>query len=227
MSRGQKFFRLLWRVNAILILVAAAGICVGVISILATELRWGSASKRAVEAAPPVGASQAGERLLLGQMDLVPGTAVLRGQLQLHREGRGISSGSSGYGEVRNLLYVKDGAKVGRWLLPENDHVISELKDLEPENEDHNHRTTLATVVLVKPANQDGWTSEGELLLMDASGDNLQTVAKGVRKLHTAAVRQGSLLLLYEANKKYSVASFDVPSLAKKDQREIEVPQLK
>ena len=62
---------------------------------------------------------------------------------------------------------------------------------------------------------------------MDATGDNLQTVAKGVRKLHTAAVRQGSLLLLYEANKKYCVASFDVSSLAKKDQREIEVPQLK
>jgi hypothetical protein len=227
MSRGQKFFRLLWRVNAILIFIAAAGITIGVVSLLASELRWGSAHRQAVEAAPQVGASQAGEQFLLRQMDLVPGTAVLRGELQLHRDGRGLGSGLSGYAETRNLLYVKDGAKVGRWLLPDNDHVISAHHDVEPENEDRNHRTTLATVVLVKPAHQDQWTSEGELLLVDATGDNVQTVAKGVRELHTAAVRQGSLLLLYEANKKYCIAFFDVPSLAKKDQRELEVPQLK
>jgi len=227
MTRGQKFFRLLWRVNAILILVAAAGISVGVISLLATELRWGSAHRQAVEAAPQIGASQAGERFILRQMDLVPGTAVLRGELQLHRDGSGLRSGSSSYAEARNLLYVKEGAKVGRWLLPDNDHVITERHDVEPENEDRNHRTTLATVVLVKPAHQDQWTSEGDLLLIDATGDSVQTVAKGVRELHTAVVRQGSLLLLYEANKKYCVAFFDIPSLAKKDQREVEVPQLK
>lgn len=227
MARTQRFFRLLWRINAILILVAAAGISFAVINLITAELGWSSARRKAADAAPQVGSSETGERLFLGQVSLVPGTTVLRGELQVHRAGSGFSSGSSGYVEVRNLLFVKDRATAGHWLLPDNNHIITERHDVAPDNQEHSRRIPVATVALVKPAHEDPELAVGELLLLDPSGDRLQTVAKGVRQLHTAAVQDSGLLLLFERQRKYVAASFDLPSLAKKDERELEVPQLR
>jgi hypothetical protein len=227
MSRTRRFFRALWRINAILILVAAAGVSFAVISFLVSQLDWSSARRREAAAAPQVGESQAGERLFLGRVSVVPGTTVLRGELQVHRSGSGFSSGSGGYLEVRNLLFVKDRATEGHWLLPDNDHAITEREDVGSESHDRGRQVPVATVVLVKPAHQDFTVSDGELLLLDPSGDRVQTVATGVRDLHTAAVQDTGLLLLFERNRKYVLAVFDVPSLTKKEERELDVPPLK
>lgn len=94
--RSQQFFRYLWRVNAVLILIAAGALTFGVGALLFAEFGTRSAIRREAEAGLAVGASQSDPRLSLAQAAVVPGTSVMRAQLLLHRSGGGFSS--SGYG---------------------------------------------------------------------------------------------------------------------------------
>jgi hypothetical protein len=54
MSKVQKLFRFVWRVNAVLILVAAAGVSFAVVTLMWSEF-GGSAARSRVFEAPPAG----------------------------------------------------------------------------------------------------------------------------------------------------------------------------
>jgi len=226
-SRTQRFFRIVWRINSVFVLLAGAVVCYEVISMAPYLFSWNSDQQKVAEAAPPVGVSNSGERLVLRSLSPVPGTTVLRGELETISPGNGPSSSFAPGKDVRNLLFVKDHARTGHWLLPDNDHIITEHSDISAENAERDHTPPIATVVLVKPAHQDLAVAEGTLLLFATSGDHVQTVATGVRELHSAVVQGKEVLILFERNRKYRVAVFESPSLQKKDERELEVPQLK
>src|SRR6266550_7453463 len=104
MSKVQRLFRYVWRVNAVLILVATAGVSFAVVTLMWSEFGGSAARSRVFEAAPPLGSADSGERLFLGQVALVEGTTILRGELVAQRSGAGFSSGSGGYSEIRNIL---------------------------------------------------------------------------------------------------------------------------
>lgn len=226
MSKVHRFFRYVWRANAILILVAAAGVSFAVVTLLWAELGGSAARRRVSDAAPPLGTPDSGERLFLGEVSLVTGTSVMRGELQVMRSGGGFSSGS--YPETRNILFVDSQSRAARWLLPDDDHVISEHRDVTTKDEKEGSDKPLATVALVKRAYTDLQTTEGTLLLFDPSGRNVQTVAESVRELHTAALDAGGrIYVLFERRQKYALASFDAVSLEKKEEHELTVPPLK
>lgn len=152
---------------------------------------------------------------------------VLRGELQARCRSSSLSSRSGPYGEVRNILFVAGQGRSAHWLLPDNGHVITEQRDIAADDSEQSGKVPVATVVLVKPAHEDLETAEGKLFLLAPSGGNVQTVATGVRQLHTAAVQGATLILFFKHQRKYVIAVFDVPSLTKKNQRELEIPQLK
>src|SRR6266850_1560454 len=106
MSKVQRLFRYVWRVNAVLILVAAAGASLAVVIFIWSEFGGSAARSRVFEAAPPLGGAESGERLFLGQVEVVEGTTVLRGDLVAQRSGAGLGSSSGGYSEIRNILFV-------------------------------------------------------------------------------------------------------------------------
>ncbi len=56
---------------------------------------------------------------------------------------------------------------------------------------------------------------------------NTIEVANEVRDLHVASLMGNEIDLLYERNRRLVSAAFDSSSLAKKNEREIELPQLK
>lgn len=225
MIDNHGFFRTVWRINAILILLVAAVVGFFVLTALVTEL-GGGAKRRHAGLAPELGAVQGGKSLVLGGVALVPGTAVLRGELQVYRQGSGFSSGSSSYAETRNILFIDEGTSVGRWLLSDHDRVVVERRDVGRGCRDKTDQPPVATLALVKAAEADRVVVEGELLLLRPSGEEFQVVADGVRELHTAAVQGSDLILLFERRRRYVRAVFDVETLSKRDEREIEVPQL-
>jgi hypothetical protein len=150
MKKSQKLFRYLWRINAILILIAASAVTFGVTAIVVGEF-WGrTARNREAKAGIPVAAADSNIHLLLGRASVVIGTDVMRADLTLSRGGAGFSSGG-GYVETRNVLFIEPGQKEARWLLPDNDHVISESSDIT-DRIDANTKRMIATAVLVKPA---------------------------------------------------------------------------
>jgi len=227
MARAQRLFRYVWRINAILILVATAGICLLAGTTLISLLGAGSSRRERAEAAPAVGTADAGERLFLSDVRLVPGTSVFRGELMVYRSGRGFSSGYGGDREIRNLLFIEDQSKEGRWLLPDHDHILTNHIDVGGPHDKCTDAPTVATVALVKTTQADALAAEGTLLLFNPSGSKVQTVAEGVRAIHSATLEHGAILVLFERHRKYAMAAFDPASLAKTDQHEIEVPQLK
>jgi hypothetical protein len=150
MSKAQRFFRYVWRANAILIFVAAAFAAFGIGTVLFSQLKWSSARRRANEAAPPVRGEGTDPRLTLGGFSLVEGTSVFRAKLFLHQYGEGLSSG--GYSETRNIFFLDGSSGVGRWLLSGDTQVITYSEDLSTEGEGVIPRHPVATLVLAKPA---------------------------------------------------------------------------
>jgi hypothetical protein len=221
--KAQRFFRYLWRVDAVLILLATGAIALGVGALLFEELGGRAATRRNAEAGVPVAAEPRLD-LILGRAEAIHGSAVLRADLTVSGEGKGFSSG--GYSETRNILFIDPTQKSAYWLLPDNDHVIGERSDVKDEKDPTLERI-VATAALVKPRTDQSESANGRLLLFDASGKKVVEVANEVRDLHIATLDGEEVTLLYERNRRLVSAVFDSSSLSKKREQEIDVPQLK
>src|ERR1041385_7766838 len=126
MSRGQRFFRWVWRINAVLILVAAAALVCGVVAFVVSEVQSGIRQRAAAAAAPRVVANARSSELRLSGFTNVPGTSVYEAKLTSQREGGiEISSGGGSYAETRNILFIDLTTGSGRWLLPSDDQMIT------------------------------------------------------------------------------------------------------
>jgi hypothetical protein len=68
----------------------------------------------------------------------------MRADLFLDRGGKGFSSG--GYSETRNILFIEPDQKEAHWLLPDNDHILSDNSDIT-EGTDRSSKRLIATAV--------------------------------------------------------------------------------
>jgi hypothetical protein len=75
--RAQRFFRYLWRIDAILILIAAGAITFGVGMLVLEEFGGKAAMRRNAEAGVAVAAEPRLD-LSLGHAEAIPGSPVLR-----------------------------------------------------------------------------------------------------------------------------------------------------
>jgi hypothetical protein len=225
MRKSQKIFRYIWRINAVLILLAAGACTFGVGTLLVGELGERTARNREADAGiPVVGAADSNAHLSLGHASVVAGTNVMRANLSLNRGGAGFSSG--GYTEIRNILFIEPGQNVGRWLLPDNDHIISDTSDITEETNGSAKRM-IATAVLVKSTVGSPETLAGRLLLFDPSGRKIVEVSPNAREIHLTSISSSDLTILYERNRRLVFAAFDPGSLAKRGEQVIDVPQPK
>jgi len=223
-ATSQEFFSRLWRVNAVLILVAAGAITFGVAALFVGEFNARKAQTREAAAGIPVAAAaDSTAPLTLGRSSLVPGTNVIRTELLLDRGGKGFSSGS--YGEPRNMLFIEPSQTMGRWLLPDNDHTLTEISDVTDGTDGANDsaKRVIATVVLVKSTTDSPETSTGRLLLFNPSARTMVEVANSVRRLQLASLSGGDLTILFERNRQLVLAAFDPESLAKRREHAIDV----
>ena len=225
MTRWQRVFRYVWRVNAVLILVAAGAVTFGVGALLIDQLGARSARFRESESGPLVEAAASDPRLFLGQAAVVAGSRFMRAELMLHREGGGFSSG--GYAETRNVLLIDPDEKEARWLLADDDHVVAESHDVLTGEGDAKPQRTVATVVLVKKVGGDLQTEMGRLLLFGPSGKNVVEVSEGVRALHVATLSDQQVTVLYERDRQLVAAAFDADSLARQREQIIGIPPFK
>ncbi len=227
MSKAQRFFRYLWRANAVLIFLGTVAISVSIGSLLVSELWRNTNRHQDTAAAPPVVGSESGEQLYLGQVVQIAGTDTLRGELLASGSGKGL--GSSGYGsDVRNVLFLDGQSKTARWLLPDSRHVISQSIDVRASDEGSSASQPIAEVLLIKAIGSDAEADIGRLMLLDPTGQMVTTISEGVRAVNHAQLSlEGHITVLYERNRKYVLATFDASSLAKLSEDELAVPQLK
>jgi len=226
MSRLQKFFRYVWRINAVLILIAAGTATLAIGTLLIQEFGSRAQRSRDAEVEVPVGHSDANLQLFLQRATTVEGTNVMRAQLVRNGEATKFGSGSSAdRTEIRNILFIEPGQKAARWLLPDNDHVIDD--SLDAAEKDTTATRTIATAVLVKPQVDGQVTDKGRLILFDPPGRKVLGVADGVQEIQVASVAAGELTILYKQDRRLVLAAFDSGTLAKRREQQIDVPQLK
>ena len=226
MTKTQRFFRVLWRANAVLILLSTAAISFLAGSLVLSQMGWNFDRRRVAAVAPPVVGPESTEQLYLGQVVQVEGTDTLRGELLAPGVGKGFSSGSYG-SEVRNLLFLDGQSKTARWLLPDSHHVVSRSMDIMSIAGEAKPSRLVAEVLLVKPIASDADSDAGSLLLLDPPGRQVKTIAQDVRAVNHARLGlDGRITVLYERNRKYVLATFDSVSLEKKSEDELSIPQL-
>jgi hypothetical protein len=224
MDRSQKFFHIVGRINAVLILFAAGAVVFGVGIVLIQEFGNRATRNRETEAGIPVADSKVHADLQLSRVSVVQGTDVMRADLQRHL---GEAKFSSGYGsETRNILFIVPGEKTARWLLPDNDHLIADTSDIK-EAKAREAGRVIATAVLVKSPGEPPESATGKLLLFDPSGKTIVEVANNVREIHLASLSGSELNILYERNRHLVQAAFDSQSISKLREIEVDVPQLK
>jgi hypothetical protein len=225
MSKSQKIFRYVWRINGVLILIAVGAGIIGMVGLLVDE--FGGRLNRGREAKMGIQVADTNTQLLLEHATVIPGTRFMRANLTQPRGSEGFSSG--GYSEIRNILFIVPGEKDARWLVPDDAHVITASSDIYDEK-GQSARRMIATAVLLKESRDahgtTNGTTKGELLLFDVTGKNIIEVASNVREMHVAALSDGELVLLYEREKRLVLAKFDPGSLARRGEQEINVPKI-
>jgi hypothetical protein len=222
--KAQRFFRYLWRTNAVLIFLATGAVCLVVASVMLSQVSCNARQRRAVEVAPPVVADATDFHL--GPMRVVEGN-VLRGELL--GPGESIAFGSSGYSEqTRNILYLDAQSTEARWLLPDSARVISEETTVWSDEQDPEARRQVASVALVKLPGADLEVAAGTLVVFDPLGRRVTTVAEDVRTLsHASLLDSDSILLLYERNRRYVRALIDARSFEVRSVDDVSVPELR
>lgn len=221
MSKSQKVFRYLWRINAIVIFVAATLIAVGVGFLLIEEL--GRSARHISEKVIP-GKDSNQERLpsLGGFSEVTGNKGTLRAELRIQYETGGFSSGDRV--ETRNMLFIAPGDKTARWLLPDNDHVISKDDDIV-ESPLSNAARTVATAALVRSEGSDDTTAR--LILFDPTGRRVLEISEKVSEIHSSSSSEGKITILFGRNERVVRVTVDPASFTKLQEDEIEIPVLK
>jgi len=226
MRKSQKFFRYIWRINSVLILLAAGATTLGVVWILVQEFGFKAARVREAEAGIAVTGPNAKPDLVLSRASVVQGTQVMRAELQRFSGGAKFSSGYNS--ETRNILFIEPGQKAVRWLLPDNDHIIVGSSDInDQDHKESGEKQVIVTAVLVKSATESPESALGRLLLFDPAGKRIVEVADHVRTIQVATINRGELDVLYERDKRLFLDVYDPQSIGKLREQEIEVPQIK
>lgn len=224
MEEKAGFFRWLWRLNTILIVAVAGGVAVLVGALLLDALLDHRDSRRQARVGQVVASEEEDADLELLRVSLVPGTTVYRGELT--GSGSRLGLGSGKYQETRNLLIIAPGETKARWLLPDHDRVVAERHDLAEPGERWERGGIVATAVLVRQRQPEPLSAGGRLLLFDPAAATIVEVADAVRTLHSATLADGEIALLFERERRFTLATFDARSLEKRQERTIEVPRL-
>ena len=167
-------------------------------------------------------AADSNAHLSLGRESVVVGTNVMRADLSLNRGGAGFRVVVAL--KTRNILFIEPGQKAARWLLPDNDHIMSDSSDIRVAATNGNAQRMIATAVLVKSTTGSTESVSGKLLLFAPSGRTIVEVANNVRNIHPTSLSGGDLTILYERNRRLVLAAFDPGSLAKRGSRRSTFP---
>jgi hypothetical protein len=163
-----------------------------------------------------------GRDIRLGHFAAIEGTEVSRAAL--YDSSGGYSSGySSGY-RTRNILFIERSG-TGRWLLPDDEHSVTEYPVPTPRPYLAEPEHVVAIVAHVIPVG--GKAEEGALLLFDPSGRNIHTVAEHVAAVQGVTLAVDEIAVMFQRQGKYMLARYERSSLRKVEETPVSFPALK
>jgi hypothetical protein len=215
MSKSARFFRVIWRVNAILFLVVAIAAAFAVVSFAIGQVRESFRVHERAKTEPKVVAPKGTtDDLTLNGFIAVEGTSTLRADLTSRdRSSAGsFSSGPGGYPETRNIFYLDLETSTAHWLLSTNDQRIAYKEDVTRTAE-HGQSLPVATVVLTRALSSE--SDGGQLLVTNPTATAVKPVAANVTRVSGQSLtRNGDLAIVFEQARNYQVAIVDPTTLS-------------
>lgn len=228
MNKTSRFFRRVWQINALLILVAAAGATFAVCALVWSEIGSNMRRQSTAAVAPVIPGKQASPELRLGGFSSIAGTSLYRATLSAPDRSDSKIGSSSYSSETRNVLVVDSATASAHWLLPTDKELIVYDQDVAPESKDAHVQPPLATVVLVKSLSSNPEAEEGRILVSDLAATDVREVASGVREVHGAAhTSAGQIVILFEQKRTFHLAMVDANTRHLTSDRVVNVPALK
>jgi hypothetical protein len=213
-----------WRVNALLILVAAAAATFGIGTLVWSQVETSMRRDSAEAVAPVVPGKQTTGELRLGGLSPVEGTTLYRAILSTtDRSVSGFSSG--GYSsDTRNILVIDSASGTANWLLPTDKELIVYNQDVTK----HETEGPAATVVLVKTNSSNSETEEGRLLVADLAATDVRELVSGVRAVDGVSLTTaGQIVIMFEEKRSFHLALVDAGTRRLLSDRVVVVPALR
>jgi hypothetical protein len=229
MSRSSRFFRQVWRVNALLILVAAAAATFGIGTLIWSQVEQNMRRDSAAAVAAVVPGKQTTSELHLGNLRPIEGTTLYRAELSTPDHG-GSSFSSDGYSsETRNILVVDSATATSHWLLPTDKELIVYNQDIAKHETGETPAERLAaTVVLVKANSSNHEAEEGRILIADPAATDVRELISGVRVVHGISLTNtGQIAIMFEQKRSFHLALVDAGNRHLLSDRVVAVPALK
>ena len=206
----SRFFRGLWRFNALAIALASV-LLIGLGAFILVNFMvsdWGGRRVRNVVAVPPSGEAPATERTYrLGRAQVVPGHDVMRVSLLVAEKRRRGSSYGKASDSTVNVGFVDPRTLETRWLYPHRDHLVLSVEPVGVRGDTVRRGFAKVDAFLVHAVeadtNGDGTLSardDSRLSVVRPDGTQETTIATGVSSLNGKVRDEGgaSLVVFYE-----------------------------
>ena len=209
----RRFFALLWRINAVLILVA--GILAVVALGFAVVMMLNSTRSQDGDALTQAVFPDDNKAATLGAFEAVPGTDVLRARLNVGDRPAFGSGSRYADSTVRNYLFVDPESRNAHWLRPSMEGVFLHSINL-PEsgfNEKPPDVRLFVYTLVERDTNGDRQLTEADsktIAVSDPAGKRFRIVVTGADELRDSRLlRSDRLLVLYSAGAKLMAAELN------------------
>jgi hypothetical protein len=214
----QKIFALLWRINAIVILIVGLLGIAGLVMVLVLIYEE-SLEDRRVPDVLTVG-DGAESRTWLGSFSAVAGSVVLRAELNIEQEYE-IASGSKESYSTQNYLFFDTSTDSSYWLLPSFKGIILSTTDVTDEEDRAAESAVKAVVyeIVEGDSNADGQLTGSDvrqIAISDAAGTRFTRALNDVETLNGVHLLPGAgatqMLIMYTSAGATRAARIDVAS---------------
>jgi len=203
---STRFFRTVWRINGVLILLAFLAVGVGMLLAVAGSV--GHHPSGAPEVASATGDEV--ERLVLGGVQPVEGTPYVVLPLQASAEsGDSFSGGSGDHAETRNLLFYDTASGRARWFRPDHDGVVAAHELLRERDEEKGPVRWIRYEVEERVKEKED--PRRHIAISGPGGDDATVVLRDVREvLGWSGVRDGRAVVFFRDGKQTWAAEIDL-----------------
>jgi len=212
---SRRVFAVVWRVNAVLILLTAVLAC-AVLSFGAWQIYRDATRTRRVSAVVNVAEDRIDRsRLQLGSFEEIEGSRVLRAPLRIEQQ-YAFGSGSKETSSVQNYLFYDPSSRRSHWLLPGNKGLFLSMRELPERRDSKSERPIVAVVYELVEADTTGnnrlTASDAKVVgVSNASGLRFTRVLTGVEEINGVTLTADArILVLYTSASTLKAAEIDV-----------------
>jgi hypothetical protein len=201
MMTTRRVFALIWRVNALAILVTAILSC-AVVSFAAWQIYRGATRTRHVAAVVNVAEQQLDRsKLRLGSFETIGGSNVLRAPLFIEQE-YAFAAGSKGTSSIQNYLFYDPASRRSHWLVPGNKGLFLSMRELPERRESKRDTAVIAVVHELVEADTSGdkrlTASDVKVIAVsNASGSVFTRVLSGVEEINGVTLTTDARILVF------------------------------